>query len=252
MGGFPSKKGKNKLLNYNNDSFYIGNINYQGELEGNGKYIDENGNVYIGNFENNNYHGFGVMEYYYNEFGFLRYEGFWNNNCKQGKGKMIFIDGSIYEGDFYLDDIHGKGKLKYSEGYSYEGEFCHNKKCHNGKYLDCNNKIIYEGEWLNDLYHGNGILYYSNGKIKYKGEFKKGHFNGIGIHYLSNGEKNLKAFFYNGVISEIYEKYHKYELNDKIFEIDIDILGDQCLKKNIMPPPTAPPLKLSMSSISYV
>lgn len=27
-----------------------------------------------------------------------------------GKGKLVFIDGSYYDGEFEMDDIHGFGK----------------------------------------------------------------------------------------------------------------------------------------------
>ena len=38
-----------------------------------------------------------------------RYEGMWTKNVKNGKGKQIYPDGSIYTGTFVMGNRHGKG-----------------------------------------------------------------------------------------------------------------------------------------------
>ena len=66
-----------------------GKINYEGEFvndkpEGNGKYIDENGDFYIGQWLNGNKHGNGVIFY---KKGIIKYDGEFVNDKKEGKGK---------------------------------------------------------------------------------------------------------------------------------------------------------------------
>jgi len=40
-----------------------------------------------------------------------------------GKGKMIYNDGRVYEGDFLYDKKNGKGKMTYPNGKVEEGEW---------------------------------------------------------------------------------------------------------------------------------
>ena len=50
------------------------------------------------------------------------YEGEWNeNNHRQGKGKQIWSDGSVYEGYWLNDAAHFRGRLIHSDGDVYEG-----------------------------------------------------------------------------------------------------------------------------------
>lgn len=49
------------------------------------------------------------------------YEGESDTNVAVGKGKMILIDGSEYEGDWKNDKPHGNGVHKLGDGSIYEG-----------------------------------------------------------------------------------------------------------------------------------
>jgi hypothetical protein len=40
---------------------------------------------------------------------------------REGKGKQIFKDGSIYEGWFKQDKAEGRGRLIHADGDIYEG-----------------------------------------------------------------------------------------------------------------------------------
>lgn len=37
------------------------------------------------------------------------YEGYWENDMANGKGRLIHSDGDIYEGDWLNDKAHGYG-----------------------------------------------------------------------------------------------------------------------------------------------
>ena len=40
---------------------------------------------------------------------------------KNGKGKLQFTDGSIYEGEYVNNEISGNGKYLWPDGKQYEG-----------------------------------------------------------------------------------------------------------------------------------
>lgn len=112
------------------------------------------------------------------------YEGQKLNSKKQGRGKLSFLDGGFYVGDWNEDTMHGNGTLFYPSG-----------------------QIAYEGEWRNDKFHGTGTIYNENPAkiygefdytdfdrlgdywIKYTGEFITDLKDGVGTLYLSHGAK---------------------------------------------------------------
>ena len=114
--------------------FYLHQGRYRNQLinykrEGNGKYIWEDGEYYIGQFKNGVANGKGII-YYSN--GNIRYEGDWIIGKKEGYGKLILKNGEYYIGQFKNDLANGKGILYYSNG-----------------------NIKYEGNWINDEFVGN-------------------------------------------------------------------------------------------------
>ena len=135
-----------------------------GKLEGNGKYIWENGQYYIGQ---------------------------WKNGKKHGKGIIYYKDGTImYEGDFINDKKEGNGKFIWKNGKYYIGEWKNNKKNGKGKDYFSNGNILYEGDYINGKLDGNGKLILNIGDY-YIGQFKNGKRNGKGIIYYKNG--NIKC-----------------------------------------------------------
>ena len=91
---------------------------------------------------------------YNNKFSHIKYEGY---------GKLIFIDGKYYIGQFKDNKPNGKGILFYKNG-----------------------NILYEGDFINGKKEGNGKWIYNDGKY-YIGQFKDNLRNGIGKMFLSNG-----------------------------------------------------------------
>jgi len=68
MGGFTSKI---KVVPYTDKSFYLGHTSKQNILEGKGKFIDDNGNCYIGMFSDGKYNGYGTMQYLDYDFDYI-------------------------------------------------------------------------------------------------------------------------------------------------------------------------------------
>ena len=106
-----------------------GNIIYEAytndEKEGNGKYINEDGTYYIGQFKNYLPNGKGI-EYYKNRS--IRYEGDFIDGKYEGNGKFINEDGIYYIGQFKNGLKNGKGKLCLKNGIIfYRGTFINDK-----------------------------------------------------------------------------------------------------------------------------
>ena len=48
-------------------------------------------------------------------------EGFWKRNLLHGKGRIVFDDGLMQEGQFQNDKLNGPGKVTYPDGQIEEG-----------------------------------------------------------------------------------------------------------------------------------
>ena len=95
------------------------------EFEGKWKFIEENGDYYLGEFKNGKKHGKAID---YPKDGDIIYEGDFIDGLYDGKGKLIDISNNR---DYYI------------------GEFLHGKKHGKGKQYDKNGKLIFDGEYLN-------------------------------------------------------------------------------------------------------
>jgi len=100
------------------------------------------------------------------------YEGNLINNKREGYGRFIFNDGTIYGGEFSGDKINGKGEIVWGNGDFYEGEFKDGKRTGFGKYK-WSNGDIYEGEFIEGNLHGIGKLIKKDGS-EFKGKWSNG------------------------------------------------------------------------------
>jgi hypothetical protein len=71
----------------------------------------------------------------------------WGLQAKDGIGYVIYPDGSLFEGIFKNDDTL-KGRYIFTNGYVYEGDMM-NHKMHGKGVLKYQGKVIYEGEFIN-------------------------------------------------------------------------------------------------------
>ncbi|XP_053137478.1 MORN repeat-containing protein 1 isoform X2 [Hemicordylus capensis] len=129
--------------------------------------------------------GYGVYVY---PNSFFRYEGEWKQGKKHGHGKLLFKDGSYYEGEFTDGEIVGNG-LRYwastghglltdKDGQTYQGSY-HKNKRHGGGKMVFKNGDEYEGDWILDQRQGHGVLRCADGTI-YEGQWRNDKFNGQG------------------------------------------------------------------------
>lgn len=77
-----------------------------------------------------------------------RYLGEWlvGTETRQGRGRIVWSNGSVYIGWWRDDMANGEGQLTH------------------------NNGEMYKGNWENDRYQGYGVYKYPNG-TEYKGEW---------------------------------------------------------------------------------
>lgn len=131
-------------------------------------------------------------------------------DCENGRGTMVYPDGTKYKGEFKAGRRSGQGTYTYSDGGNYTGEWRDNLR--HGKGTDTfTNGVIYEGEWALSKRHGRGKLTmpdlgtydgeWKEGKKhgqgtfvfveggKYEGEWANGMCNGQGTRTFSNGYK---------------------------------------------------------------
>jgi len=112
------------------------------------------------------------------------YKGEWYNGRPEGRGKKIFADGRVYEGDFWIL-FEGKGKMTYPNGRVEEGEwkdgkFVGGSSSGSGgggftgrKKVTFDNGDVYEGDFVDGKFHGKGKMTSSDGNV-FEGNFVNG------------------------------------------------------------------------------
>lgn len=138
-------------------------VEYEGQwvndiIEGYGRIQFTDGYSYVGEWRNNKKHGIGVL---YNLFGWSAYQfvydepvtgtnssaskpltdgtirmpkagtasagGCLMGDCQDGKGKISYSDGAVYEGFFADGNREGYGVLTFTDGFKVEGKFYKNQ-----------------------------------------------------------------------------------------------------------------------------
>ena len=103
-----------------------GKIKYEGDfknnvIDGNGKYIWENGSYYIGQ---------------------------WIKDLKHGKGKLYYENNNIkYDGEYKMDLFDGYGKYIEQNGEYFIGQWSNGMKV-KGIIYSKDNKVLYEGDFI--------------------------------------------------------------------------------------------------------
>jgi hypothetical protein len=113
-----------------------------GEVE---TYTFDNGDVYIGEWLNDEMHG--QATYIFKDGA--RWEGMWKNNQMNGYGVHTAANGDEYRGQWEDDKFHGYGTFQWSNGDRYVGF------------------------WIDDKQHGQGSFTWANGQVE-SGVFKEG------------------------------------------------------------------------------
>ncbi len=88
-------------------------------INGYGKYIYDNGDIYEGNFKDSLRHGKGKMLYANGD----SYEGNYSMDLREGDGTYIFSNGDSYTGKFKNGIRDGEGVYRFKDGSIYKGTF---------------------------------------------------------------------------------------------------------------------------------
>jgi hypothetical protein len=103
----------------------------------------------------------------------------------EGRGKYVFADGAVYEGEFKADQKEGRGIFRYANGNVYEGEWKADKKEGRGKYVFADGSV-YEGEFKAGKKEGQGTFLYACGNIEV-GFYKADTGVGEGVQWTADG-----------------------------------------------------------------
>ena len=224
------------------------NFNFIGYADENNKKIEfgilkwNDGDLYKGNFENDNYKGYGQ---YFTESTGSNYKGEFLNNQINGYGEEEWKNGSKFEGEYVHQIKKGIGILTLNDYLNYKGQFDNNNfnglgtlSINNGEILiqgffknniideyaihqNIKENLIYEGKINNKFeYNGFGILYDNNNNKIYICHWKNNNLDGDCIIITNQNNKNeIKKYLYeDGKMKKEYYN-NKTTIYDKIIEI---------------------------------
>ena len=111
---------------------------------------------------------------------------------REGRGKCVWANGDVYEGEYKADKKEGRGIYRHANGEVYEGEWKADKNEGRGIFRYANGEV-YEGEWKADKIEGRGIYRFADGGV-YEGECKADKREGQGTYLCASGD--IEVAFY--------------------------------------------------------
>jgi hypothetical protein len=154
--------------------------------------------------------GWGVYTYYIGDIYQGRYQGYFKDGQRNGKGKFVYANLSKYEGSWFNGKPQGAGAKTSKEGHVQSGIWSGGKlikeytqqrqlNCLVGDCKDGYGKSkdnlgnTYSGAFASGQYQGYGEMRYFNGD-KYKGYWKQHQQHGQGSYFFNNGHVNTGKF----------------------------------------------------------
>ncbi len=136
------------------------------------------------------------------------YNGQLKNGEIEGQGTLSFSDGSIYTGSFQNGEMNGQGTMIFPDGTTYVGELKDGMLFGKGV-LTFPDGSRYEGSFENNKYHGRG-KWFSHLGLRYEGRFRYGKFHGRGVCSLPDGS-SYTGFFEEDQFREAGTGAHQSE-----------------------------------------
>jgi hypothetical protein len=193
-------------LTFADGSIYRGGMR-GASIHGKGEYVSK-AFKYEGDFNEGLKHGEGTYVWQNGD----RYVGHFANDRPDGKGRYQFANGDSYDGEVQAGVIVGRGVYTSKNGDVVEGSFANGKPDGVGVYRFASGDR-YEGEMRAGTMQGRGRYYSKNGD-RVEGPFADGRPNGKGIYYFSNGDRyegDLQGGALTGQGSYFYRSGLKYE-----------------------------------------
>ena len=135
---------------------YEGQLDANGLKQGRGVLVMGNGNLYVGEFLDDKFHGEGHIQGASGNY----FIGIWENNFKK-HGRYMYANGDSYVGEYANGGLRqGYGIESHASGLQYEGEWYNDKKHGMGKQVQFDPlnaeharefKVVYEGLWVEDV-----------------------------------------------------------------------------------------------------
>ncbi len=125
------------------------------------------------------------------------YDGYWKNGQYHGKGTRVWETGDSYTGDWVNYIRTGYGVYKWPGGGSYDGYWL-NDQFHGKGTRVWDNGSTYTGDWVNGFRCGEGTMKWTDNNSYYTGGWKDDMQNGQGTLTWSNGDSYIGAFV-NGI-----------------------------------------------------
>ena len=140
------------------------------------------------------------------------YAGATVDSARHGMGKFWFVEGSVYEGEWNMNQMHGHGKMVYPTGGMCAALLSpllnHTATCVDGENTQfrCRQPsglnpvmaALYIGEFENDVRHGSGTLTYPNDDV-YSGGWAEDNKQGHGVFKWAIGA-SYEGDFSEGVM----------------------------------------------------
>ncbi len=206
IGNFLEGKPSGELSLFRSGKLFYSGYWCQGAFDGEGTLYGGDGSVKSGIWKN----GTLVSADVEIETEVGRYEGLVSHSKPNGFGRLLYKNGSEYEGEWKDGEWEGigqyivqndtitsewkKGKANgntviVSGDYQYEGQFLDDLPNGTGSLYNTNpeSQYIYAGEWRNGLRQGYGDAIYSNGD-SYYGEWSEDKYQGVGRYRYANGD----------------------------------------------------------------
>lgn len=160
------REGRGVMKWQNDGSMYRGL--WKNDMRENGEMRMANGNIYIGGFKNDKFHGMGRL--LIANTGLI-FEGLFNLGVCSPVGKLLYINGDMYYGQHKSFSREGEGKLVSFDSSIYEGKWEQDRRNGKGRFVSANTGDVYIGEYIESKRSGRGRqLYQATGEI-YDGEW---------------------------------------------------------------------------------
>lgn len=199
---------KDLPIEFNDGTVYKGSWNFQGKKQGYGMLIKQDGSKYEGFWNNDKIDGKGR----YIDCKGNYYEGEWKDGKANGQGTLCVENGSKYEGSWVDDTQEGYGEEVFPDGTSYKGNYSKGQKSGQGKFF-WGDGTFYEGEFNESVISGKGTIKWIDGR-SYIGEWANNKMNGQGEFNWPDGKRYVGE--YRNDKKEGYGTY--YWSNEKYYQ----------------------------------